>query len=294
MAVAIDKNSDQYIANKVSLVALITNVLLSAFKLLAGIIAHSGAMVSDAIHSASDVFTTILVLFGVNVSAMQDDDSHQYGHEKIESLVGAFMAVILMGTALGIGWSGVKNLVSCATIKVPGKLALIAAVVSIASQEGMYWYTRNVGKKINSPALMADAWHHRSDALSSVGSFVGIGGAMLGWTFLDPLVSILICFVIGKVAFDIGKTAVDQLVDRAADKDMVEKIEQAVMEIDGVVKIDDLKTRLHSSKLFVDLEISVDGNMTTWQTHAIAEKVHDNVEATCKNVKHIMVHVNPI
>lgn len=292
-----DKRSDQYIANKVSVVTLIVNITLSCFKLAAGIIAHSGAMISDAVHSTTDVLTTIMVLFGVNLSAMKDDDNHQYGHEKIESLVGAVMAAILMITALGIGYAGIKSLFalgSGVSIKVPGRLALIAAVTSIASQEAMYWYARSAAKKIKSPALMADAWHHRSDAMSSVGSFIGIGGAMLGWTFLDPLVSILICAIIAKVAVDIGRTSIDQLLDKAADKETVEIIENAVMEINGVVRIDDLKTRLHSKKLFVDVEISVDGNITTWQAHSIAEKVHDNVEGICSDVKHIMVHVNPV
>lgn len=297
MAKAIDKTSDQYLANKVSVIALITNLMLSSFKLFAGIFAHSGAMISDAVHSTSDVLTTVMVMFGINISALEDDDNHQYGHEKIESLVGTVMAIMLMVTALGIGYSGIKTLFALRSgngIRVPGGLALVAALVSIISQEAMFWYTRAAGKKINSQALIADAWHHRSDAMSSVGSFIGIGGAMLGWTFLDPVVSIGICIVIGKVAFDIGRTSIDQLIDKAADKETVEIIEKAVMEIDGVIRIDDLKTRLHSKKLFVDLEIAVDGDMTTWQTHAIAERVHDNVESICNEVKHIMVHVNPV
>lgn len=292
-----DRTSDQYIANKVSVTALITNILLSAFKLAAGIIAHSGAMVSDAVHSSTDVLTTIMVLFGVNMSAVKEDDSHQYGHEKIESLVGAVMSAALMATALGIGYTGIKNLFGIyngVNIRVPEALALVAAAVSIISQEAMYWYTRKAANKINSQALLADAWHHRSDALSSIGSLLGIGGAMMGFTFLDPLVSIVICVIIGKVAIDIGKTSVDQLIDRSADEGTVKLIERSVLDTSGVIKIDDLKTRLHAKRLYVDLEISVNGDMSAREAHDIAERVHDNVEGTCKDVKHIMVHVNPV
>lgn len=292
-----DKSSDQYIANKVSIIALVTNIVLSSFKLLAGILGHSGAMISDAVHSASDVLTTIMVLFGVNVAAIKDDDNHQYGHEKVESLVGVIMAGALGITALGIGYSGVKNLFGLyngVSIRIPGALALVAALVSICSQEIMYWYTRGAAKRINSQALLADAWHHRSDAISSVGSLLGIGGAMLGWTFLDPLVSIVICVIIGKVAYSIAKSSVDQLVDKAADVDTVKLIEDAVMSVDGVVRIDDMKTRLHAKLLFVDLEIAVNGDISARDAHEIAENVHDTVESSFHDVKHIMVHVNPI
>lgn len=287
---------DRYIANKVSIVTMCVNLALSAFKLFAGFFANSGAMISDGVHSLSDVLTTIMVLFGVNIASLEADESHPYGHEKIESLVGAAMALLLFATAVGIGYKGVSALMGFRkgeSIAIPGRLALIAAVVSIATQELMFWYARGAAKKINSQVLLADAWHHRSDALSSVGSFLGIGGAMLGYTFLDPVVSLIICLLIIKVAYDIFKTSVDQLVDSSADKETVNAISQVILNTEGVIKIDDLKTRQHSKRMYVDVEIAVDGNKSTYETHEIAHRVHDNVEGAFKNVKHIMVHVNP-
>lgn len=292
----IDKNSEQYIANKVSFVTLIMNLVLSIFKALAGIIGHSGAMISDAIHSASDVLSTVVVMIGITFSNKEEDDDHQYGHEKLESVCAIIVAVMLFVTACGIGKSGIEMLFALyngETIKTPTTIALVAAGVSIAMKEWMYWYTKIPAKKIGSQALLADAWHHRSDALSSIGSLIGIGGAMMGFAFLDPLVSVIICLIIIKVALDISKEAVDQIVDKVADKETVETIKKAVVEIDGVKRIDDLKTRVHATKLYVDLEIAVDGDLSMRQAHDIAERVHDNVENAVETVKHIMVHVNP-
>ena len=296
MAKVIDRNSEQYIANRVSGVTLVLNIVLSVFKALAGIAGHSGAMISDAIHSASDVLSTVVVMIGITFSNKDEDDDHQYGHEKLESVCAIIVAVMLFITACGIGKSGLEMLIAHyngEVIKTPTRVALIAACVSIGLKEWMYWYTLIPAKRINSQALMADAWHHRSDALSSIGSLIGIGGAMLGFEFLDPLVSVVICIIIMKVALDIGKESVDQIVDKVADDKDIETIKKAVLEIEGVKRIDDLKTRVHATKLYVDLEIAVDGDLSMRQAHDIAERVHDNVEAAVETVKHIMVHVNP-
>ena len=175
----------------------------------------------------------------------------------------------------------------------PGGLALVAAIVSIICKEGLFWYTIVNAKAINSSSLKADAWHHRSDALSSVGSFIGIFGAILGFPILDPIVSVLICLIILKVAYDIAKQALQDMVDRSCDQETQTKIRNIAGAIPGVEKIDLLKTRLFSSKIYVDLEIAVDQNLPLLEAHAIAEKVHDAIEQQLPNCKHCMIHVNP-
>ena len=185
-------------AMRVSAVSIIGNIILSLFKLMAGIVAHSGAMISDAVHSASDVFSSIVVIIGVKLSAKASDKEHPYGHERMECVAAVILAGILLATGLGIGLEAVKNIVSrdYQSLAVPGILAEIAAIVSIVSKEAMYQYTRWNAKKIDSSALMADAWHHRSDALSSVGALLGIFGARMGYPVLDPVASLIICVFI--------------------------------------------------------------------------------------------------
>ena len=286
---------EKKIAMRVSVVSIIVNIGLSLFKLIAGIFAASGAMISDAIHSASDVFSTFIVIIGVNISAKKADNEHQYGHERLECVASIILAVILAETGLGIGISGLNKIFAgnYDSLEIPGLLALIAAIVSIAVKEWMFWYTRAAAKKINSGALMADAWHHRSDALSSIGAFIGILGARLGFPILDPIASVVICIFIIKAAFDIFKDAIDKMIDKSCDKETVEKIAAVISEQDGVEGIDDLKTRLFGTKIYVDVDISADGNITLTQAHQIAENVHTSIEQAFPTVKHCMVHVNP-
>lgn len=283
------------IAYRVSFVTIIGNVVLAVFKFLAGIIASSSAMVSDAVHSFSDVFSTIIVIIGVKISSRESDASHRYGHERMECMASMGLAAVLFATSIGIGYSGLTKIISSdySGLATPGLLALIAAIVSIVVKELMYHYTMHAAKKINSSSLKADAWHHRSDALSSVASLIGIGGAMMGLKILDPIVSIIICLVIIKAAFDIFKESVDKLVDKSCDEETIRKMEETVLNIDGVLELDDIKTRLFSNKIFVDIEICADGNLTLWDAHDIAENVHDKIEEDFKDVKHCMVHVNP-
>ena len=283
------------IAYRVSFVTIIGNVVLAVFKFLAGIIASSSAMVSDAVHSFSDVFSTIIVIIGVKISSRESDASHRYGHERMECMASMGLAAVLFATSLGIGYSGLTKIISSdySSLATPGLLALIAAIVSIVAKELMYHYTMHTAKKINSSSLKADAWHHRSDALSSVASLIGIGGAMMGVKILDPIVSIIICLVIVKAAFDILKESIDKLVDKSCDEETIKKMEETVLSIDGVLDLDDIKTRLFSNKIYVDIEICADGDLTLWDAHEIAENVHDKIEEDFKDVKHCMVHVNP-
>lgn len=282
-------------AMHVSWVSIIVNIILSLGKLMAGIFASSGAMISDAVHSASDVFSTIVVMIGVKISGKEPDEQHQYGHERLECVASIILAVILFETGLTIGIGAIKTIIggNYDSLQVPGMLALIAAIVSIAIKEWMYWYTRAAAKKINSGALMADAWHHRSDALSSVGAFIGIGGAMLGFPVMDSVASVVICIFIVKAAIDIFRDAIDKMIDRSCDSETVEKIRSIVESNEDVVKIDSLQTRLFGNKMYVDMEITLDGNMTLTESHNVAEEIHLSIEKEFPLVKHCMVHVNP-
>ena len=287
--------TNEQIAMQVSANSIAVNLMLSIFKLIAGLLASSGAMISDAIHSASDVFSTIIVIIGVKISGKASDEDHPYGHDRFECVASIILAILLGVTGVGIGLTGVQKLMAghYDTLAVPGMLALAAAVISIVVKEIMYWYTRNAAKKINSGALMADAWHHRSDALSSVGSFVGIFGARLGFPMLDPLASVVICLFVVKAAVDIFRDAISKMTDKSCDQKTVNEMHDCIMNIQGVERIDLLKTRSFGSKYYVDIEISADGNKKLWETHAIAENVHQAIEHQFPLVKHCMVHVNP-
>ena len=289
--------TDQQVAMRVSGVSIFVNVVLSLFKLLAGIIAGSGAMISDAIHSASDVASTVVVIIGVNMAGKKSDKEHQYGHERLECVSSILLAGLLMVTGVGIGISGIQKIIdgtSGKDLMVPGMLALVAAVVSLVVKEWMFWYTRAAAKKINSGALMADAWHHRSDALSSIGAFIGILGARMGYPILDPIASVVICIFIAKAAIDIFRDAIDKMVDHSCDEKTVQEMRKVILETEGVQRIDVLRTRLFGSKIYVDIEIAADDDMTLKEAHTIAEEVHRSIEKKFAEVKHCMVHVNPV
>lgn len=291
----VTENDLQKAANKVSFITIIGNLVLSVVKLLAGIIANSNAMISDAVHSASDVFSTFVVIIGIKLASKKPDKDHPYGHERMECVAAIVLAVVLFITGLGIGMNALKNILqgNYSDMQVPGILALIAAIVSIVSKEGMYWYTRYYAKKVDSSALMADAWHHRSDAFSSIGALIGIGGARLGFPIMDSIASLVIFVFIVKAAFDIFKDAMNKMVDHSCDEETEKQIYDCVMTNENVKGIDLLQTRIFGNKIYVDLEIQADGSCTLQQAHSIAENVHDNIERDFPKVKHIMIHVNP-
>lgn len=292
----ITENEFQKVANRVSMVTIIGNILLSVIKLLAGIIAHSSAMISDTVHSASDVFSTIIVMIGIRLASKEADKEHPYGHERLECVAAIVLAMVLFITGLGIGAEALKNILqgNYSDLQVPGMLALIAAIVSIVSKEGMYWYTRYYAKKIDSSALMADAWHHRSDAFSSIGALIGIGGARLGFPVMDSIASLVIFVFIVKAAYDIFKDAMDKMVDHSCDEETEQQMRDCVLRNENVLGIDLLQTRIFGNKIYVDVEILADSSYTLKEAHNIAEAVHEDIERSFPKVKHIMVHVNPI
>lgn len=290
-----DVQDYEKVAMKVSKVSIAANAVLTVLKLLAGVLAHSGAMISDAIHSASDVFSTVVVIVGIKISGKESDKDHPYGHERMECVAAIVLATILAATGLGIGYSAVGKIAggNYTHLTVPGVLALAAALLSIVVKEGMYQYTRIYAKKIDSGALMADAWHHRSDALSSVGALIGIAGARMGFPILDPAASVVICIFIEKAAYEIFMDAVDKMVDKACDEEVETALIECALEQSGVLGIDLLQTRVFGNKIYVDIEIRVNGEMKLREAHGIAERVHDAIEQNFPKVKHIMVHENP-
>ena len=280
---------------KVSFVTVLGNVLLSAAKLAAGILGHSSAMVSDAVHSLSDVGTTVIAYLGIRLSRKEADSEHPYGHERLECAASLILGTILFLVGGGIGLAGMRQIIGGGyeSLAVPGRIALGAAVLSIVSKEAMYWYTRHYALLLDSAAFMADAWHHRSDALSSIGSLIGIGGAMLGYPVLDPVASVLICLCIFKVSYDVIRDAMDKMLDTSCGREFEEALSMVILAHSEIIRMDSLHTRQFGNKVYVDLEISMDESKTLKEAHSIAEHVHDEIERKFPNIKHIMIHVNP-
>ena len=285
--------SDTATAVRVSRNTLFGNLGLSAGKLIVGLLAHSGALVSDAVHSLSDVLAAVIVIFSVRLAGKKADREHPYGHERLECICGVILSVILLITGLLIGYRAIDTIRNGGSSEVPGLAALIAAIVSIIVKELMYHYTAGAAKRIRSTALKAEAWHHRSDALSSVGSFAGILGARLGLPWADAAASLIICLFIVKVAVDIFRESVTGVLDTACDEATQTRMREVILSRPGVMGVDLLNTRLFGNRMFVDVEISADGTQSLESAHHIAEDVHDAIEQTFGTVKHCMVHVNP-
>lgn len=288
--------SDKQVIMHVSNVSIVMNVVLSLIKLAAGIVAKSGAMISDAVHSASDVFSTIIVMIGASAASKEADEEHPYGHDRMECIAAIILSVVLLVTGISIGFGGIKKIFggNYGELTVPGALALAAAVISIIVKEAMFWYTRHYAKKIDSTALAADAWHHRSDAMSSVGSFIGILGARLGFPICDPIASVVICLFILKASYDICRESLDKMVDKSCDPKTEHDMGEMIKAQKGVLSLDLLMTRMFGSKIYVDVEIGADETISLKESHGIAQSVHDVIETNYPKVKHCMVHVNPV
>ena len=282
-------------AVRVSNVSIISNVILSLLKLFAGVVANSAAMVSDAIHSASDVFSSIVVIIGVKLSAKDSDEEHPYGHDRLDSVAAVVLSVVLAISGLFIGHAAIEKLTSGVyeELKMPGVLAAMAAIISIVCKEAMYWYTRNYAKMFDSGALMADAWHHRSDALSSIGSLIGIVGARMGYKWLDPLASLVICIFILKAALDIFMDAMKKMVDHSCSKEVSDAITECAKKHPDALGIAGIQTREFGNKIYVDLEVFADGNISLKRSNEIAEQIHDSIESEFSKVKHIAVAMKP-
>ena len=289
-------NDEERLAMQVSFNSILANLALSVGKLVAGFMAQSAAMISDGVHSASDVLSTFVVIAGVKISHKAPDHEHQYGHERMECVASIILAGFLAFVGLGIGYSGYEKIMAAETVElaVPGQLALWAAVISVVVKEAMYWYTLGAAKKINSGALKADAWHHRTDAISSVGAFIGILGARMGYPILDPCASMIICLMILYAAYEVFEDAMDKMVDHSVDDETILALKKTIVGVKGVCHLDSLNTRMFGNRIYVDVEISVPDNLPLVKAHYIAEHVHAAIENHFPLVKHCMVHVNPL
>jgi len=286
-------NSRYEEATKVTLISIIWNVVLTFIKVLGGILGKSNAMIADGLHSASDIISSIGVLIGNKIAKTPNDKEHNYGHEKAETLVSFLLSMLLIGVALKISLNGINSLIHLSDVQVPTFLPLIISVISIGVKEYQYKITIKVAKKINSPSLKADAWHHRSDALSSVAAFIGIGGSLLGFKALDPIATVFVGLFVAKVGLDIFKDAINELMDYSIDENDESQIITIANDTDGVLNIGELRTRKHGSMAYVDLTICVNKDLTVLQGHEIANKLEISILEELQIVKGITVHVEP-
>ena len=280
------------------MISLAGNTLISALKLTAGFIYGSAAVISDALHSVSDIFVGLLLLFGLKVSQAPADAKHNYGHEKIEAVITGMLATVLVLVGGLLAYGAVQSLIDGTTGTEHSPVLLVVMGVSVLMKEAMFQIANHAGKKYGSPALKADAWNHRSDAIASLAVLLGLAGAMLfpHATFFEPVATLIVALFIVKAAISIYLDAVNKLIDRAADPETVNRISDIVRTVHGVQRIDSLKTRRTTYHIYVDLEIACDGALSLEKAHSIAQEVHDTLEHTYKEfcIKHIHVHVNPL
>ena len=280
-------------ANKVTIISILLNIGLTMLKILAGILGNSTAIIADGLHSASDIITSVGVLIGNKISRKPRDDEHQYGHEKAESLVSFTLAAVLIGIALKIGYDGFKELININNILVPNGLPLVVALISIAVKEYQYQITIRVAKRNNSSVLKADAWHHRSDALSSIAAFIGIGGAILGFKILDPIATIIVAIVVVKVGVDILKSSCDELMDSSISKEDIKEIKLLIDNNENVYGIKDFKSRKYGSVAYIDMSIFIDKSKSLEEAHDIADKLERNIISNLGYIKEINIHTEP-
>ncbi|MCL2522270.1 MAG: cation diffusion facilitator family transporter [Erysipelotrichales bacterium] len=280
---------------KVSIVNITVNLILTILKMIFGFFYGNLSVISDALHSASDLATSFLIIIIVFISSPKADKKHNYGHEKIESLATLFIACFLASLGAFLIWQGVSGIISPVYAEINFYLIGVT-VLSLVFKEGLFWFGIHYAKKLDSEILKADAWHSRSDSLSSVAVLIGlIATHFIGNNIAESIVVLIISLFILKVAFGIFRTAVNQLTDKAVNDDIYNKIKEISSQVIGVKAIDNLRTRMFGSSIYVDIEIAVDGSLTVNESHAIAEHVHDKLESSVDlRIKHCTVHVNPI
>lgn len=286
------------VAMKAEKVGLVTNILLGSFKYAAGVFGHSAAVIADAMHTFSDVFADIIAMIGFQMSKNEEDRKHPYGHEKVECLFSTVLGFVLLYAGYHIVADALPGLIGFfkgeeSSIKTPGIIAIVATVTSIVVKELLYRYVIHFAKKLNSPTLRATAWHHRSDSFSSIGALVGVVGAFFGLSVLDPIACVIICLILWKIALGILADSIKNLIDTAMPEDEEVEMYEIAMDIEGVEKVHNLKTRLFGAKCYIDVTIGCKPDITLREGHAIADKVHDALEKAYPNAKHVFVHVDP-
>ena len=285
---------------KVTIVGSVVNFLLLVFKFFAGIAGHSAAMLADAVHSLSDFVTDIIVIVFVRISNKPEDKDHDYGHGKYETLATAIIGILLLGVGVGIFWNGASSIYGVfhgKQLEAPGMLALVAALVSIVLKEILYQYTAIKGRKLNSQAVVANAWHHRSDALSSIGTTIGIGGAILlgdKWRVLDPIAAVVVSIFIIKVAIQLLIPCVDELLEKSLPDEVEKEIEQVVLSFPGVSQPHHLRTRRIGSQYAIELHIRMDGGISLNEAHHTATEIENKLREMFGKGTHVGIHVEPV
>lgn len=294
-----EKSSREKGIYKVTIVGSIVNFLLLVFKFFAGIAGHSAAMLADAVHSLSDFITDIVVIVFVRIAGKPEDKGHDYGHGKYETLATAIIGLLLLCVGFGIFWNGASSIYTFlqgGQLESPGVVALVAALVSIVSKEILYQYTVIQGKKLNSQAVVANAWHHRSDALSSIGTAIGIGGAILlgdHWRVLDPIAAVVVSFFIMKVSVQLLIPCVDELLEKSLPDDVEKEIEQTVLSFPGVSQPHHLRTRRIGSYYAIEIHVRMDGKITLEEAHGTATAIEYKLKEMFGKGTHVGIHVEP-
>ena len=284
---------------RVTLLGSFVNLLLVVFKFIAGIVGHSAAMIADAVHSLSDFITDIIVIIFVAISGKPEDSDHSYGHGKYETLATAVIGIILFFVGVGILISGIKAIVGALQgepLQAPSLLALIAAVISIVVKEALYHYTVKRGKALGSSSVVANAWHHRSDALSSIGTAIGIGGAVfLGeqWRILDPIAAVVVSIFIVKVAVELIKPCIDELVERSLPEEVEQRIHALILQSPQVSSPHHLRTRRIGSCIAIEVHIRMDGQISLSEAHQVASDIERRLKAEFGEKTHIGIHMEP-
>ena len=283
----------------VTKVSMVLNFLLTCFKFAVGVIGNSSAMVADAVHSLSDLITDIAVIVGLRVAKKPRDSTHNYGHGKIETLAAAFTGLVLIAAAFGIFWGGFQKIIyffQGGMLPMPGKLTLVVAVLSVVLKEWLYRYTIVHGRRLKSDALIANAWEHRSDAFSSIGTTIGIGGAILlggKWVVLDPIAAVILSFLIFKVGFDISYKNLNELLEASLDYETYRSIEEILISTEGVLGFHELKTRKIGSAMAADVHIEVDRGLSVVDAHEISIHVEKRLKEICGKNSFLSIHVEP-
>ncbi|KXG77881.1 cation diffusion facilitator family transporter [Thermotalea metallivorans] len=280
------------VGNRVILFTIILNVMLTLLKIGVGLFGNSAAIIADGLHSASDMITSVGVIVGMFLASKPEDDCHQYGHEKAESIAGFLLAIILTLTGLKIGFGSIEMLFHN-RYETPHIFAAWVAFFSIIIKEYQFRITMKAAKELNSNAMMGDAWHHRSDALSSIAALGGILGARLGFGFLDPLAGTVVSLIVVKIGLTLLKAGIDELMDGAIDEEQMEEIQKEIRSMDGVIAVNEMKGRKHGSKAYVDVKICVDPLISVYAGHTIGEQIEHLVKAKLTNVKDVIVHLDP-
>ena len=280
-------------ARRVTLVGAVVNIVLSVLKILAGWLGSSHALIADGIHSLSDLATDVVVLVAAKHGAKDADDEHPYGHGRIETLATVALGSVLILVAFGIGYDAIRRLFAPEQLLLPGMLALSAAVISVLVKEGLYHYTVIVARKLRSNLLRANAWHHRSDAVSSVVVVVGVIGSMAGLAYLDAVASVVVAVMVAKIGWDLGWHSVHELIDRGLEQADVENIRERIMAVDGVRAMHDLRTRRMGGNAFVDVDVLVDPAITVSEGHRIGEEVLKRLNQDIDEVTDVTVHIDP-